>query len=87
LTQLRIGHAPLQKHLYNINRVDSPLCPCCKRHPETVYHYLMECPAHRTRRDRMRRAIGRRSCTLSALLTTAETLKELFQFINDMRRF
>lgn len=42
LTQLRTGHAPLCLHLHRICQADSPECPCCKRHPKTVIHYLME---------------------------------------------
>lgn len=87
LTQLRTGHAPLQKHLNAIHRADSPICPCCKHHPETVYHYLMECTAHRIPRERLRRKIGPRNCTYSALLTTAETLGDLFQYVSEMGRF
>lgn len=87
LTQLRTGHAPLQKHLNNIRKVNSPTCPCCKRHPETVYHYLMECPAHRAPRDRLRRNVGPRNFSYSSLLTTAETLPHLFWYVNDTGRF
>lgn len=54
LTQLRMGHALLQQHLYRIKQVDSPTCPCCKRYPEMIFHYLMECRAHYTLRTRLR---------------------------------
>jgi ribonuclease HI len=42
LTQLRTGHVPLQKHLHSITKAESNTCPCCRRAPETVFHYLMQ---------------------------------------------
>ncbi|KAE9395065.1 hypothetical protein BT96DRAFT_826774, partial [Gymnopus androsaceus JB14] len=87
LTQLRTGHIPLQKHLFNIKCAGTPTCPCCGNHPETIYHYLMECTAHNAARNRLRRTIGHRNFAYATLLTTSETLGELFRYVNDMRRF
>ncbi|KAE9394284.1 hypothetical protein BT96DRAFT_749479, partial [Gymnopus androsaceus JB14] len=87
LMQLCTGHAPLQKHLYAIHRADEPTCPCCKQHPETVYHFLMECLAHKNSQDCLRRRIRQRNFTYSALLTTVESLRDFFQYINETGRF
>lgn len=87
LTQLRTGHAPLQQHLHRIKQVDSPTCPCCKRYPETVFHYLMECRAHRTPRAQLRQRVRGRDWNIKALLTEAWTLKYLFIYVNDTGRF
>ncbi|THU94581.1 hypothetical protein K435DRAFT_591497, partial [Dendrothele bispora CBS 962.96] len=46
LVQLCTGHIPLKRHLHRICRADTPICPCCRRHPETVQHFLLPCPAH-----------------------------------------
>lgn len=84
LTQLRTGHIPLQKHLHRIKKVESPYCPCCKRDAlETVFHYMMKCPAHRVPRERFRRRVAAKNWNIAALLTGWETLKHLFHFIGD----
>ncbi|KAI0055114.1 hypothetical protein BV25DRAFT_1764572, partial [Artomyces pyxidatus] len=44
LIQLRTGHVPLRRHLFTIGKVDSPTCPACGEHPESVFHFLMACP-------------------------------------------
>lgn len=87
LTQLRTGHIPLQRHLHRIKKTDSDTCPCCKRHPETVFHYLMECPAHSTSRARLRRKLAADRWNVRALMTKPELLKHLFQFVDDTKRF
>jgi len=46
LIQLRTGHAPLNKHLFNIKSADSPICPACKDTHKTVHHFLLLCPAY-----------------------------------------
>lgn len=87
LTQIRTGHVPLNAHLHRIQRADSPECPCCKRHPETVFHYLIECPSHRAPRSRLRRKIGYSKFNIATLLTDRATLKHLFRYINDTKCF
>ncbi|THU78437.1 hypothetical protein K435DRAFT_591811, partial [Dendrothele bispora CBS 962.96] len=87
LVQLRTGHIPLRKHLHRICRADTPICPCCRRHPETVHHFLLRCPAHATARQRLRTEIGSRRCTTQALLTQKKLLPALFDYINATERF
>ncbi|KAJ3824804.1 hypothetical protein F5880DRAFT_1446551, partial [Lentinula raphanica] len=87
LTQLRTGHAPLQAHLSKIKKVDTPTCPCCKQHPETVFHYLIQCSAHRTARNRLRRKVGPRNMNPAALLTEKDLLKHLFRYVDETKRF
>ncbi|KAE9407133.1 hypothetical protein BT96DRAFT_746098, partial [Gymnopus androsaceus JB14] len=87
LTQIRTGHIPLNSHLHRIQLADSPDCPCCKRHPETVFHYLLECPAHCAPRNRLQRAVGHERFNMAALLTDSANLKHLFRFIDHTKRF
>ncbi|KAJ3763915.1 hypothetical protein EV360DRAFT_11659, partial [Lentinula raphanica] len=84
---LRTGHAPLQAHLFRIKRVDIPTCPCCKQHPETVFHYLIQCSAHHAHRNQLRRKVGRRNMNLTALLTEKDLLKYLFRYVDETKRF
>ncbi|KAE9391309.1 hypothetical protein BT96DRAFT_945483 [Gymnopus androsaceus JB14] len=46
LVHLRTGHCYLYSHLHRIGKIDSLHCLACKREPETVYHFLLQCPAH-----------------------------------------
>ncbi|KAJ3780189.1 hypothetical protein GGU10DRAFT_279779, partial [Lentinula aff. detonsa] len=87
LIQLRTGHAPLQAHLYKIKKVDTHTCPCCKRHPETVFHYLIQCRTHCTHQDQLRQQIGQRNMNLAALLMEKSLLKHLFQYIDETKQF
>ena len=45
LTQLRMGHIPLNKHLHRLKKSPSPLCPYCLHTDESVHHFLFECQA------------------------------------------
>ncbi|KAE9391181.1 hypothetical protein BT96DRAFT_832419 [Gymnopus androsaceus JB14] len=87
LVHLRTGHNYLYAHLHRIGKVDSPLCPACKRDPETTYHYLIQCPAHRGARACLKAEVGSRNMTTEKLLNEKGRLKQLFQYINDTGRF
>ena len=87
LTQLRTAHAPLAKHLHRIGKADSPICPNCRQHDETVLHYLLQCPAHQEARNTMREKTGSLSQDLTKLLSTPKALRALFQFIAETQRF
>jgi hypothetical protein len=81
LFQLRSGHAPLNTHLHRIQKADSPICPCCHQHNETVMHYVMHCPAHKNARREMIRAGGRGARDLPKLLTEPKLFPHFFRFI------
>ncbi|EJD36112.1 hypothetical protein AURDEDRAFT_43289, partial [Auricularia subglabra TFB-10046 SS5] len=49
LTQLRTGHVGLHGFLARIKAVPSALCEVC-RVPETVPHFLLQCPRFRLQR-------------------------------------
>ncbi|KAJ3996588.1 hypothetical protein F5050DRAFT_1816959, partial [Lentinula boryana] len=74
-------------HLAKIKRVETPTCPCCKRHPETVFHYLIQCSTHHTHRNRLRCEIGHRNMNPKPLLTEKDLLKHLFRYVNETKRF
>ncbi|THU84165.1 hypothetical protein K435DRAFT_688099 [Dendrothele bispora CBS 962.96] len=44
LIQLRTGHIQLYYHLHRTQQTDSPTCPCCNQHQETVIHFLLYAP-------------------------------------------
>jgi hypothetical protein len=78
LFQLRTGHVPLSMHLHRIQKAESPICPCCHNHNETVAHYVLHCPAHGPARHEMFHMAGRDARNLSKLLTTPKLFPHLF---------
>lgn len=87
LIQLRSGHAPLKKHLYRIGRSESPLCPACRQHPETVHHFLHMCTTYAGERREFYRAAKITSSRKHTILSSSKTLKHLFRYIARTRRF
>jgi len=51
LSQLKMGHAPLAKHLHHMGKTNSPICPACLQSEETVHHFMLHCPAHQAARQ------------------------------------
>jgi hypothetical protein len=86
LFQLRSHHAPLAKHLYRLNKIPSPNCPCCGQHDETVEHFLHFCAAHEHARRQLR-ASSRLAAHSKHLLSDPELLPHLFRYIQNTRRF
>ncbi|KZT36756.1 hypothetical protein SISSUDRAFT_960738, partial [Sistotremastrum suecicum HHB10207 ss-3] len=87
LVQLRTGHAPLRKHLYDIQRVDSPICEACNIEPETVLHFLVDCRKRDGHRLPLTLALGRAARSVPVLLSSPDALPPLFQYINQTQRF
>jgi hypothetical protein len=86
LFQLRSHHAPLAKHLHRLKKSESPLCPCCGSHEETVEHFLHHCPAHGAARRQLR-ASNRLASFSKSLLTDPDLLPDLFLYIQRTGRF
>lgn len=49
IARLRIGHCGLNAHLYRFGQHLTPLCTCGV--PETVAHFLVDCPEHHQHRQ------------------------------------
>lgn len=79
--------SPLNRHLHNINRADSPTCPSCGEQNENVFHFLMECPSYAELRDRLRRKMGRDGFNLGTLLSNKAAFPHLFFYIHETKRF
>ena len=62
LTQLRTGHAPINKHLHRIGKNDTPNCPqaTCRGITEDVHHLIFTCPRNIHERYHLKRSIGKR---------------------------
>ncbi|KAF9257829.1 hypothetical protein L218DRAFT_935341, partial [Marasmius fiardii PR-910] len=56
--------------------------------PETVSHFLFECPTYRQERHILRRSLGRALNSLTLLLLCPHCkLKELFRYVNCTKWF
>ena len=86
LIQLCTLHIPLAKHLYCIGKAESPICPCCWQHKETVYHYISQCPAHHNACTKMLCQASRGASSLKKLFSSVKMLPHLFCFIGQSSR-
>jgi hypothetical protein len=89
LIRLRTGHAPLNKHLYDIKVSENPGCEACgNREDESVRHYLLSCPAYEPARRTLRRKLGTRNAgDIAFLLGKRKALKTPFAYVDQTRRF
>jgi ribonuclease HI len=87
LIQLRTGHIGLNAHLHRIKRSDTPLCPCCRRHNETVTHYLLHCPAHHEARTAFTDRVGPDARNIKKILSKPEFVPYLFRYVAATERF
>src|SRR6266481_7875701 len=80
-------HPLLQKYLHRISKAESPACPLCELDEETVHHYLFDCPAHSHARFSLAQTLGRKSKSLSYVLSHKKATKPLLKFIQETGRF
>jgi ribonuclease HI len=89
LIRLRTGKAPLARHLWEIQAVDSLRCEECGDDvDETVKHYVLDCPAHEPARRALRAAVGpRKAGDLRFLLSDSRALPALLAYVDATARF
>src|ERR1700683_1013213 len=87
LIQLRTGHAPLNKHIFNIKSADSPICPACENAHETVHHFLLSCPVYEQHQHHLFYTLNRGSRSLAIILAHPKPTKHLFKYISKTGRF
>lgn len=87
IAQLRMGHAPLNKHLHRIKSVETPTCAACEMADETVVHYLLMCPAYERYRRPLIAEFGVDAKSIGFLLNEPKALKYTLRFINATARF
>ena len=73
-------------YLHRITKADSPICEQCGTAPETVYHFLRECPAYDAQRRRLDGDAGEAATQLRTLLGTTRMMPYLFRYIHDTGR-
>ncbi|KAL5636330.1 hypothetical protein ACGC1H_004966 [Rhizoctonia solani] len=87
LYRLITGHVPLQRHLWVIGCADDPTCRYCGTAPETVSHFLLQCPAHAEARHYFLGPLGRDARVLDVLFSTQKFLPLLISFVFATGRF
>ena len=87
LFQLRSGHIALNKHLHRINRSDTPNClQCDQGKPETVHHFLFDCPRYERERHILRNRLGRAAASTADLLGSEEAVTETLKYVRETGR-
>ena len=87
LTQLRVGHIPLNAYLHRIKQAASPDCLQCGVGSEMVHHFLFNCQAWRSERWAMDKVLRREVKSLQHILSHQEGAEELLRFIGRMEWF
>jgi ribonuclease HI len=89
VTQLYTGHVPLNEYLNRFKLVDSSRCPACGARPETVRHFLLECPIYAHERWLLKERLSKRkkALTVENLLGDAEAIVPLTTYISASHRF
>ena len=65
ISQLRIGHAPLNAYLHRFKRVGSARCPACGAAEETVEHFLLKCEGYAYERQSLERKLKRKKMKIN----------------------
>ena len=86
LSQLRIGHIPLNEYLYKFKLVDNPRCPACGAAVESIHHFLLTCPCYSYERWPLIQKIGR-TPTLKDLLGNPKYTTHLLNYMEATGRF
>ena len=91
LIQLRTRHIPLNSYLHKIGKTASNRCEACWRQsqvmtPESVQHFLFECPEYAIQRSRLENKLGRDSRDLRSILKNKDKTLELVHYIAQTKR-
>ncbi|KNZ82106.1 hypothetical protein J132_08289 [Termitomyces sp. J132] len=89
LMQFRMGHLPLNLHLFRIRHAESPVCPHCRGLTvESVQHFILECPQyHYERHIHLVQPLKRRAESLTYLFSTPNAIKHLLRYTEATKRF
>ena len=85
--QLRVSHAPLNKYLFRIGKVDSAHCPACGTDEETVEHFMLRCPKYAHERWALFRHIRDNVPQLEEVLSNPKAIILTTNYIQATERF
>ena len=81
LTQLRMGHIPLNEYLFRIGKANYPTCAACQQDEESVHQYLFDCMAWKHEHWHMGRKLGNKAKSLKCVLGSKKGVEETLKFI------
>ena len=87
LTQLRIGHIPLNKHLHLINRNDNPYCNHGTNAPKDVEHFILHCSKYAIQRHELVTSIKKIHTRHDTSYPIQVIIRHTPNFINATHRF
>ena len=89
--QIRCGHIPLNAYLHRIGKSASRMCQKCNNGeegvPETVNHFVFECPAYTEKHRTMENVTGTGQTDLKVIMKDLKKLKALTAYVNQTKRF
>ena len=90
--QIRSNHLPLNCYLHRIGKVLFKRCEQCWQRrrvdsPETVTHFLFECPSFERERHDLDAALGVSSRDLKTILSDLDKSRLLLRYIGKTKRF
>ena len=86
LTQICMGHFPLNGYLYRFKWVDSPRCLACRAAVETLHHFLFTCHSYAHMRWLLvQKCKG--APTLKKIFSDHKLVAQLIHYINATGRF
>ncbi|KIK26902.1 hypothetical protein PISMIDRAFT_94142, partial [Pisolithus microcarpus 441] len=81
------NHTPLNQHLHQIKRSDTPFClQCSKITPENVHHFLFQCPRYDREQHTLFTTLGRVAMSINYLLTNSNMQAHLLKYIDATKR-
>ena len=92
ILQIRCGHFPLNAYLHKINKAETNRCQACIEHyegdspPESINHFIFDCPAHHEAREDLVTKIGRNYFHLAEIMADTDRMKALVTYINRTGR-
>ncbi|XP_006457368.1 hypothetical protein AGABI2DRAFT_56623, partial [Agaricus bisporus var. bisporus H97] len=93
LTQVRSNHLPINTYLRKIKKRENDYCDKCledtgRRIPETLNHFILDCPAYNYERDVMKRQAGRvNAFNLERLFKSEKGIRSLIDYLDATKRF
>ncbi|OBZ78077.1 hypothetical protein A0H81_02752 [Grifola frondosa] len=85
--QFTTNRAPLRAHLFSIGQTHDDICPACGSAPETIRHYLLQCPKYSRIRSRLYGELGYIPNALPAIFSRRGAINAIFRYIHASGRF
>lgn len=86
LIWLHINHCPLNKYLKHIIKSPSDSHPHCNKTPETIIHFLLNCPQYNYLRHVLCQRIGPCNMNIPFLLSSEKAIPNLLTYIEQTNR-